>query len=257
MRLHVETVGSGPPLVLLHGWGLHGGLFAPLLSRLYDRFTLYNVDLPGHGHSPACEPFDVPTLLAALRAATQSIAAPLNVLGWSFGGMLAQAWALSEPARIARLILHCTKPRFVQSDDWPLGTPPEVLQSFVNGFSQAPEETMRRFLTLNVVGTENAKKILTQIRAHAASRPHVQTVALRQGLELLRTFDVRAQVSALAMPTLVITGGLDRLTHPDVGQWYAENVPTAQRFHLPRAAHAPHVSHPDETAAAIAAFLAA
>ena len=50
-RLHVEVVGDGPPLVLLHGWAMHGGVFAPLVARLRDRHTLHVVDLPGHGLS--------------------------------------------------------------------------------------------------------------------------------------------------------------------------------------------------------------
>ena len=51
MSLHVEVAGDGPPLVLLHGWAMHGGVFAPLVERLAPRFTLHLVDLPGHGHS--------------------------------------------------------------------------------------------------------------------------------------------------------------------------------------------------------------
>ena len=47
--LHVEVSGNGPPLVLLHGWAMHGGVFAPLVERLRSRFSLHVVDLPGHG----------------------------------------------------------------------------------------------------------------------------------------------------------------------------------------------------------------
>ena len=49
--LHVDVVGSGPPLVLLHGWAMHGGIFAPLVEALRAHRTLHVVDLPGHGHS--------------------------------------------------------------------------------------------------------------------------------------------------------------------------------------------------------------
>ena len=49
--LHIDVQGRGPALVLLHGWGLHGGVFALLRARLEPHFTVHCVDLPGHGHS--------------------------------------------------------------------------------------------------------------------------------------------------------------------------------------------------------------
>ena len=43
--MHIEVTGHGPDLVLIHGWALQGGVFAPLVQRLADRFTLHLVDL--------------------------------------------------------------------------------------------------------------------------------------------------------------------------------------------------------------------
>ena len=51
MTVHIETVGRGAPLILLHGWAMHSGLWTPLLSPLANHFQLHLVDLPGHGHS--------------------------------------------------------------------------------------------------------------------------------------------------------------------------------------------------------------
>jgi pimeloyl-[acyl-carrier protein] methyl ester esterase len=252
--LHIETVGTGEPLVLLHGWGLHGGLFSPLYAPLLDRFTVHAIDLPGHGYSPACEPYDVPTLIKCLNEATAHIDVPMTVLGWSFGGLLTQAWALAHPQRLKRIILFCTKPKFVQSDDWPLGTSPAVLQNFVEDFAIRPQDTMLRFLTLNVVGMEGARAVLARLRATALARSPVQGVALTQGLEILRHFDVRDRLHEITQPALVVTGGLDRLTHPDVGAFYLSRLPTAQLYHLPRAAHAPQLSHTQEIAQAIRQF---
>ena len=50
-RLHVESVGEGRPLVLLHGFALHGGLFAPLRPAFAQHHRVHVVDLPGHGYS--------------------------------------------------------------------------------------------------------------------------------------------------------------------------------------------------------------
>lgn len=50
-HMHIDVIGQGPALVLLHGWALHGGVFAPLVERLSPHFQLHLVDLPGHGFS--------------------------------------------------------------------------------------------------------------------------------------------------------------------------------------------------------------
>ena len=54
MSLRVDVVGNGPPLVLLHGWAMHGGIFAPLVDVLREHRTLHVIDLPGHGHNRDC-----------------------------------------------------------------------------------------------------------------------------------------------------------------------------------------------------------
>ncbi|HEY1034206.1 MAG TPA: alpha/beta fold hydrolase, partial [Pseudoxanthomonas sp.] len=84
--MHIETTGSGPSLVLLHGWALHGGVFAPLVQRLSDRYTLHLVDLPGHGHS---RDSDIPLSLDATVDALLARTPPAAWLAWSLGGLFA------------------------------------------------------------------------------------------------------------------------------------------------------------------------
>lgn len=255
MTLHIEAVGHGEPIVLLHGFALHGGLFDPLVGKLLDRFEVHTIDLPGHGHSPLIAPFDLPNLVREIHAATAHIAAPLTVLGWSFGGMVAQAWALAHPTRIKRLILSCTKPKFGQSEDWPIGTAPQVLQSFVDDFSNAAPATLERFLFTNVTGSDEARAARALVMRSAHARPTVQKEALVSGLKILIQFDARLRLSEITQPTLVVTGGLDRLTQPSIGAFFASALPAAQMLHIARAAHAPHLSHAAEFANAVRAFV--
>ena len=67
--LHVESSGDGPPLVLLHGWAMHGGLFATLLPSLAQQFRVHVVDLPGHGHSPPVTPYTLDAIKGHSRNA--------------------------------------------------------------------------------------------------------------------------------------------------------------------------------------------
>ena len=128
--LHVESVGHGPPLVLLHGWAMHGGVFAPLVPRLARRFRVHVVDLPGHGHSPPPDRFTLDGAVATLEAAFAGETHPVNVLGWSLGGLAALMWARAVPARVGRLALVCTSPRFVSGPDWPHAMTGETLARF-------------------------------------------------------------------------------------------------------------------------------
>ena len=87
MTLHIETHGSGPiPLVMLHGWAMHGGIFAPLVDTLRDRCTMHLVDLPGHGFSRDCGLSLQP---AACARAIAEATPPAIWLGWSLGGLIA------------------------------------------------------------------------------------------------------------------------------------------------------------------------
>ena len=64
--VHVESAGAGPPLVLLHGFALHGGLFSSVLPALTRRHRVHVVDLPAHGWSAPVAPYDLPTIAAIM-----------------------------------------------------------------------------------------------------------------------------------------------------------------------------------------------
>jgi rhodanese-related sulfurtransferase len=96
--LHIDIVGTGPmPLVILHGWAMHGGVMSPLVEALKDRCTMYVVDLPGHGYSRDCGlPLEPSACAAAIAAATP----PAIWLGWSMGGLIALTAALEMPQQV-------------------------------------------------------------------------------------------------------------------------------------------------------------
>jgi pimeloyl-[acyl-carrier protein] methyl ester esterase len=130
LALHVEVVGNGPPLVLLHGWAMHGGVFAPLVERLREARTLYVVDLPGHGHSRDCGvPLQLGPCVAAVAAAVP--AAPW--CGWSLGGLLALHAASTRPDAVPALAMLCASPRFVRGPDWKYGVSAEIFRDFAAG----------------------------------------------------------------------------------------------------------------------------
>jgi len=145
MSLHLETVGQGPDLVLLHGWGMHGGVWGPVVEALADSFRLHLLDLPGLGHSGSITPYTLDSLVGAVAEIAPACAA---VCGWSLGGQVALRWALTRPQQIEKLVLVGTTPCFVSGADWDAGIDAEVFRQFAAQVQQDYRATLSRFLAL-------------------------------------------------------------------------------------------------------------
>ncbi len=253
--LHVETAGHGPPLVLLHGWAMHAGVWGPLVAHLAKAHRVHAADLPGHGHSASVDPFSLDGIVDALETTFSGDTAPLTVLGWSLGGMIAMRWARVRPQRIARLALVCTTPRFVAGSDWQHALPEPVLSRFGDELHVAWKETVQRFLALQLKGSEHARSVLAGLRTALYERGEPSSRVLAAGLVLLRSVDLRTEAGAIGQPALVVAGSRDALTPPAAGEWLAAALPQARFAPIDGAAHVPFLSHPQAFEAALDDFL--
>ena len=252
-KLHVDIAGSGPPLVLLHGWAMHGGIFAPLVERLRAHRTLHVVDLPGHGHNRDC---GVPLQLEACAHALLDALPAAPWCGWSLGGLIALQAAAMQPAHIPALAMVCATPKFVVAADWPQGMPAEVFLGFAGGLRADWQGTIDRFIALEAFGSEHMREELRMLRdavlAHGEPSPRV----LAEGLQVLQAGDLRAALPALRVPSLWIGGRRDRLVNPSAMQAAAAAAPRARFVQIEHAGHAPFLTHADEVADALLGFLA-
>ena len=241
--VHVESVGAGPPLVLLHGWGLHAGFFSPLLPALARRYRVHAVDLPGHGRSARVVPCTLDAMVDAVAGPFASAPGPLAVLGWSLGGLVAMRWAARDPARVSRLVLVTTSPRFVAGPDWPHAMAAGTLARFGDELEVAWRPTLQRFLTLQVQGSEEGRSTLALMRHHLHARGDPSPDALHDALDVLASTDLRDEVPGIAVPALVIFGERDTLAPAAAGEWLARTLPHASSARIDGAAHAPFLSH--------------
>ena len=241
-----------PVIALVHGWGMNARVFDTLAERLAGDFDVRALDLPGHGGRAALA---VNTLHRWAADLASQLPPHSTLLGWSLGGQVAMRAAIDHPDTVARLIVMSSTPKFVASDAWAHGMAWSDLQAFGAALIDDPQFTLLRFLSLQTRGVAGQKSLLQQLRAAFLAAPPGDAEALKQGLELLRTTDLRAALSGLMQPTLVIHGGLDTLTPAAAGAWLAEQLPNARHREFSRAAHAPHLSHGDDVAAAIGRFI--
>jgi pimeloyl-[acyl-carrier protein] methyl ester esterase len=252
MSLHVEVTGQGKPLVLLHGWGMHGGIWGDTVTRLAEDFEVHNVDLPGHG---ASEAQGDPTLDGIVEQLDAQFGQTVAVLGWSLGGIIAQHWAARSPHKVGRLILLASTPCFTQREDWQFGMDGATLQQFAAELEKNHAATLRRFLALQVRGSENERELLTALRAQLFSRGEPDLATLRGGLEILRDADLRASLPGIKQATLAIAGQRDKLTPPEASYYLAQVMPNARVVDVAGAAHAPFLSHTDTVVQHIKKFL--
>lgn len=242
-QLHIETLGQGPDLVLLHGWAMHSGIWGSVRDQLAQQFRLHLVDLPGHGLSPACEPGTLDHLTGII---TGMLPERCMLGGWSLGGQIAMELALREPERVEKLVLISTTPCFARRDDWEPGMERKLLQLFLENLKLNYAATINRFLTLQMSGDRDAGRILPQLRKHFFQRAEPDPGALEKGLMILQQSDLRDRIGAIQQPVLLLHGENDVITHPAAAGWMHQQLPQSQRVMFPHCGHAPFLSYPEQ-----------
>ncbi len=244
-ELNIEIRGKGPPLVLLHGWGMHVGLFQAIVETLKDRFTFYLVDLPGHGDSAAV--VDLSDLDQTAQLVTKKIQqlanGEINLLGWSLGGLIAQRMASLYPEFVAKLILVSSSACFENKHDWGYGIEPIILDQFSSELENNYQQTLDRFLSIQFMGSAQQKINLKRARNLIAMKPAPATAALQQGLGLLKKTDLRNNLSAIKCPCLLLGGEHDTLIPARAIRFMAENIPQARCYLFKGGSHAPFLTH--------------
>lgn len=243
MKLHVEQSGAGPDLVLLHGWGLHSGVWKEAMPDLTRRFRVHAIDLPGHGHS---RDVVVREFGAAATLVAASVPDGAVVCGWSLGGLIAQRIAGEHPVKVRALALAGSTPCFVARDDWPHAMKPATLESFASGLRQDYAGTLDNFVRLNALNGARGREAVRTFARRVSERGTPSIAALEDGLRWLRDVDLRDAVPRITQPTVVIHGARDAIAPIAAGQWLARHLPRASLVELPDAAHLPFFTHPRE-----------
>jgi pimeloyl-ACP methyl ester carboxylesterase len=206
---------------------------------------------PGFCGTAPLPEMSFPALSVALRDEMDRRGIAKAVLvGHSMGGMVAQDFVATFPDRVAKLVLYATTPAFGGRDP-----------SFAEAFLRA------RLGPLDGRGmAEAAPDMLAGMfepgaPADAMPRAVAAMAAIPEGvyrdtLRCLTTFDRRADLARVAVPTLLIAGGKDQAAPLKTMQRMAEAIPGARLHVVPGAGHLIHLERPAEFRAALDPFLA-
>lgn len=251
LRVSVESPDAGRALLLINGIGATGDLFEPFRAHLADRKTI-SFDAPGVGGSAT------PTFPLSMRRLARMVAelcdeldsGPVDVLGVSWGGLLAQELSRRHPELVRRLVLVATSTGWTSrpGDAHALS----VLLSPVRYFSA---DNLRRVAPV-LYGSEIAEHpdlLERQIEIRLSHAP--SWVGYMHQLNALVGWTSLPWLHHLDQPTLVLAGDEDPIIPLSNARVLAGQIPRSQ-LHVARGGgHLFHITRAEEIAGVVRDFL--
>jgi sigma-B regulation protein RsbQ len=253
----MHGVPSRPALVLVHGFGCDQTMWGRLVPHLEQGHRVVTFDQAGAGAAGrAAYDSERHASLEGYAEDLVAICAELGldevvVVGHSIAAMIGVLAHLRAPELVAGLVMIAPSPRFVDE-------PP-----YVGGFSA---EEVQRLLA----GMRDDFRVWVETMSPAfVGHPEQPELAAELTAALLRidpdiavefarvTFlsDNRKHLPAVQCPTLVIQVSGDPFVPEEVGEYVRDQLPRSSYTRVDTTGHFPHLSHPEETARAIDAFL--
>lgn len=267
--LFVETQGSGRPMLVIHGGlGLDHTYFQPWLDPLAAGFKLVYPDLRGNGHSPAVP--DAELTMDKMAADLDALRVALGfkqwaVLGHSYGGFVAQAYALKYPQAVSYLMLADTSPapRFLAKNEAPAmlrpAMTPAIEAAFHKLFAVAsgaePEGGDAEWRTIwHTIIPAYFHDFPTDLLV-ATDRTTYRERALVQGVTASAKFDTRPALAGVNLPTLVMVGRHDAILPVAQSEVLYKGIPEARLLVFERSGHFPFIEERDRFLGEVRSFL--
>jgi pimeloyl-ACP methyl ester carboxylesterase len=275
-ELHVQLFGpeDGVPIVLSHGWGLHGAEWNYLKRELADRFRLIVWDEPGLGGStrPDNRDFSLEKLAQDLDAVLGlANDKPAILLGHSIGGMITLTFCRLFPdalgSRVLGLVLAHTTPTnpvrttsgaaFYTAIEKPVLVPLMYLTIALSplvwlmnwlSYRNGSAHLMTRSSSFG--GTET----WAQIEFATQFQPKASPAVMARGMLGMMNYDATATLPRVTVPALVVAGNKDSVTKPEAGEMMRAGIPDARLVTLSPAKHLGLIEHHQEYAAAVREF---
>ncbi|HEX4974934.1 MAG TPA: pimeloyl-ACP methyl ester esterase BioH [Pseudomonadales bacterium] len=240
-------------LVLLHGWGMSSLVWDGIMPELLENFRVTVIDLPGLGRSP------LPGGDYTLDYLTNHVlaVAPKEAvwMGWSLGALVAMNIAIHYPERIKALISITSSPSFAAREQWPHGMPMAEMDGFIDLLNEDADGSLIRFLALQAKGSvtqrEDIRTLKEMMYFHGLPAPQ----ALRAGMDILRSADLRVALSEIRCPSLHVFGQNDAIVSASTAEGIKHLLPKASTVVLPGVSHIPFISDPEGFLKAIQGFL--
>ncbi|MBS4173903.1 2-succinyl-6-hydroxy-2,4-cyclohexadiene-1-carboxylate synthase [Bacillus sp. FJAT-49736] len=257
---HVEIIGDGEPVVLLHGFTGDTSTWKDLAGRLKGKYKVLLVDIVGHGltESPA-EPkrYNIELVADDLKDIMQKFAMhDAAILGYSMGGRLALTFAQKYPEMTKKLILESATPGLMQEKDridrrardkqLADRILEDGIEAFVDYWANIPLFQSQKLLDASVQSEIRLQRLANNPIGLANSLLGMGTGSQPSWWNTL---------SRLQMPILLITGELDK-KFCLIADEMKKCLLHAEWITMPRVGHAIHVESPKKFGTIVMEFLA-
>ncbi len=226
--LFVEDIGSGQPVIFLHGWPVNHRMFEHQMATLPEKgFRFIGVDLRGYGQSdkPASG-YDYDRMADDLRVVIDTLELKDAVLcGFSMGGAIAIRYMAKHGEKgVSRLaLLGAAAPVFTQRDDFKFGLPKENVDDLILGAYADRADMLKDFGGL-FFGKEPSTHFNSWFHSLGMQAgPHATIESART----LRDADLRGDLSAISVPTAILHGRNDEICPFDLAEQMEAGIANA------------------------------
>jgi pimeloyl-ACP methyl ester carboxylesterase len=247
------VLGAGPTVLMLHGIGGGHLYFAPQVETLASSgYRAVAWDMPGYGHSAPIEPYTFKGLAESCIRLIESLKCDnVTLVGHSMGGMVAQEVIARRPDLVSKLVLCGTSASFGKPDgDWQREFIAQRTAPLDAGKTMAE---LAEVLVPQMIGPGSLPEGV-KLAIHCMSL--VPAATYRRALEALVTFDRRANLPRIDVPTLLVAGEHDRNAPPAVMKKMAEAIPRGSYLEMKGIGHLQNLEGPDDFDGLLLNFLA-
>ncbi|MFK8328748.1 alpha/beta fold hydrolase [Pseudomonas sp. BJa5] len=235
------ATGQGQPVVLIHGVGLNKEMWGGQVVGLASDYRVIAYDMLGHGQSPRPQPgCGLPGYAAQLAELLDHLQLPqATIIGFSMGGLVARAFALHYPQRLAALVVLNSV--FNRSAEQRAGVIARTAQAAEHGPDANAEAALARWFSREYQAANPAQ--IAAIRQTLASNDpqgYLTTYELFATQDMYRADDL----ASIQVPTLIATGEWDLGSTPDMTRQLARRIPGAQSVVLAEQRHMMPVESP-------------
>ncbi len=237
------------PLLFLHGVGGGHAAWDRQLPFFAARgYRAHAWDQPGYGGTPPVAPYDLEHVTGALARVIGG--EPAILVGHSMGGFVAQEAYARFPERVRALVLCFTSAAFG-------GSGSDFARQFIAARIAPLDEgrTMAEIAARVMPALRGSRSDPAGLALAERIMSAVPPDTYRQAVRLLTTFDRRAQLPAIRVPTLLVAGSDDRVAPAAVMERMAQKIPGAEYVLLEGCGHLGPMDQPEPFNQALADFL--